>query len=514
MRWRFRLIARLWRKKLLREKRSDWQKPWGLAGIDLMTPALPRRLLTNGISIFGGEAIARLATALMALAVARLYGLEAMGNYGYALAVASVLLIVPDFGLHLFVVRELSSSPQRIAEIFWNVHWIKLGLAASVLVFATAFGEWGIASWDRRWLFYILVIRILLQSFSQATMSIFRAVERMQYIAVQQSINSVLTILWVAAVVAFKASPLVLVTGLVVGQLAETFFGWVILRRFLPASHFRMPDRHTAFQIAAASFPFGLTAILLALNLRIDILVLSHYASARILGQFNAGVWFVIAMFLCASLLMSVLFPKLSRLMAENTATGSDYVRGLLKNALMFGALGSLLLWLSAPRVIRLFFGPDFDPAAHILRVLAPTLPLVFLNTIFFFVFAAARRRFVCLGTLAFGVTAGFLVNVYLTSRYGATGSATADVFREFAICGIYVCFLIQGNHARFAGLALLKVFAGATVGLGLGVLFASLLHIHVMWFAAWMFFVLLGTVVTLGLPSMKEWHLLMDDRL
>jgi O-antigen/teichoic acid export membrane protein len=131
-----------------------------------------RRFFINGVSIFGGEAISRLATAAMALVIARSFGSEALGNYGYALALTSVLLIVPDFGLHLFTVRELSASPRRLSEILWGVHWVKFGLAASVLIFTGCFAVWGITDRERRLLFYILVVRILLQTFSQAAMAI------------------------------------------------------------------------------------------------------------------------------------------------------------------------------------------------------------------------------------------------------------------------------------------------------------------------------------------------------
>jgi O-antigen/teichoic acid export membrane protein len=89
-------------------------------------------------------------------------------------------------------------------------------------------------------------------------------------------------------------------------------------------------------------------------------------------------------MFLVASLLMSVLFPRLSRVLSGHSGLGSDYIQSLVKNVLMFAAVGSLLVWISAPTLIRGFFGPDYSPAAHILRILAPALPLVFLNTIFF----------------------------------------------------------------------------------------------------------------------------------
>jgi O-antigen/teichoic acid export membrane protein len=474
----------------------------------------PRRLFINSVSIFGGEIFARLATAFMALLVARVFGAEELGSYGYALALASVLLIVPDFGLHLFAVRELAASPQRTSELFWGVHWLKFGLTGAVVIFTLSFGAWGITDRERRVVFYILMIRALLQSFSQATMAVFKAFERMHYVALVQLANSSVVIVWAASSVLSGARLPIVIAGLVAGQITETCLGWGILRRFSPRPRFRLCGGRALAQIAAACFPFGLTAILLALNLRVDVLVLGRYVSSGELGQFNAAAWFVIAAFLTSSLLMSVLFPRLSRLLLEPSPQASDYVLSLLKNALLITALGSLAVWLSAPRLLPLVFGPDFAPAAHLLRILAPALPLVVLNTIFFYVFAAARRRFVCLGTLALGVAGGALLSLYWTSRHGAAGAASADVVREFVVSSVYLFFLIQGNHARVAGFALLKVFLGATASLAAAVLLGAFPQIEVVGVAAWMFFILVGTIGVLGLPKSGEWRLLTDDRL
>ena len=311
-----------------------------------------------------------------------------------------------------------------------------------------------------------------------------------------------------------SASLAVLVSGLAAGQLVEALLGWCILRKVVATPRRSSWDIRAVGGIAAASFPFGLTTILLALNLRIDVLVLNHYASSRILGQFNSAVWFIISMFLGASLLMSILFPRLSRIFADHSEVAGDYVRSLLKNALVAAALGSLLVWLFASRLVVFLFGPDFQPAAYLLRVLTPALPLVFLNTIFFYVFAAARRRFVCLVTLSLGIGFGILLSIYLTARYGATGAATADVGREFLMSGLYLCFLIQGNHARTAGLGLLKVFGGATALLVVGTLVTAPLHLGALWLAAWMVFLVTGTIVVLGAPHPGEWRLLTDDNL
>jgi len=471
-------------------------------------------IFVNGASIFSGEAIARLATALMALVVAHYYGSVALGDYGYALALASVLIVVPDFGLHLFAVRELSASPRRLPEIFWDIQWLKLGLAGAVVAFTLIFGEFGIADRTRRILLYVLIGRVILQTFSQATMAIFKAFERMQYIALQQFVNSTIIVVWVGAAVSLRASLPVVMTGLVAGQLAETCLGWAILwSKFGPGRLVKW-DRSTLSAIVVECLPIGLTAILLALNLRIDILVLSVYVPGSALGQFQAAAWFTTSTFLSASLLMSVLFPKLSRLLIGNSAQGSAYVLSLLKNALLITAVGALAAWLSAPALLPLFFGKEFESAASILRILAPALPLVFLNTILFYVFVAARRRFVCLGALGFGITAGAALCLYLAPRIGVAGGAIADVIREFMISGIYLYFLIEGNHARIAGLALVKVFIGSTMILVLGALLAAPFHLGALWLAVWMVLVVTGTLVALGLPRLSEWHLLTDDRL
>ncbi|PYR82934.1 MAG: hypothetical protein DMG19_20420, partial [Acidobacteria bacterium] len=166
----------------------------------------------------------------MAVVIARRFGSAALGEYGYALALASVLLVVPDLGLHLFVVRELSTDKRRLQAIFWSVHWLKLLLVGFVVAFGLVFGKWGIADDGRRILFYVLIARVLLQTFSQASMAVFKAFECMEYVALQQSLNSLVVVVWVGAALALHTRLPLLVAALVAGQLVETVIGWRILR--------------------------------------------------------------------------------------------------------------------------------------------------------------------------------------------------------------------------------------------------------------------------------------------
>lgn len=444
-----------------------------------------RRLFVNGVAVFGGEAAARLATFLMAVVVARHFGPVALGQYGYALAFASILLLVPDFGLHLFMVRELSANPERRRRVFWSIHWLKFFLVGGVLLFTVFFGPWGISDAGRRILFYILAGRVILQTFSQASMAVFKAQEQMHHIALQQLVNSVLVVGWTGMALAVHASLPGVVVALLVGQAAETCLGWRILQSNFSPGRPSEWDRKLLSTIAFASVPIGVTAIVQALNLRIDILVLGLYVPNRALGQFQAAAWFPVATFLVASLLMTVVFPKLSRLVRTRSARGSAYVTSLLKNGILLTALGALVVWFIAPTLIPWLFGRDLGPAADTLRILAPALPLVFLNTVLFYVFVAAQRRFVYLSTLGMGLTVGTALSFLLTSAYGATGCAVADVVREFVISAAFLYFLVQGDHARIAGLGLLKVFAGATLVMASGTILATPIRYGDQWFAA-----------------------------
>jgi O-antigen/teichoic acid export membrane protein len=172
------------------------------------------------------------------------------------------------------------------------------------------------------------------------------------------------------------------------------------------------------------------------------------------------------------------------------------------------------VVWFAAPNIVSILFGSDLVSAATTLRILIPALPLIFLNTILFYVFIAARRRFVCMGTLAVGVGIGAFLCFYLSARYGAAGCAVADVARELIISAIYLYFLIQGNHARVVGMALLKVFVGATSLLLAAVLLTSTMRYGDQWLAVWIVCVLTGTLFSLGLPRRGEWRLLTDDSL
>ena len=477
-----------------------------------LTQTLPRRTLLNTVAIFGGEAVSRVATAVMALLVARRFGAEALGQYGYALSLASVLVLVPDFGLHLLTTRNLAAQPGLLPRTFWNLHWLKLPLVLGVVLFTVGFGEWTVRDDGRRLFFYVLVARAVLQTFSLAYMAVFKAFEQMQYIALVQFANAFLVVACAGAALGCKLGPPLVVASFLVGQAAETWLSWRILHRQFPPGGYTGWDSRFLRGMIAAAAPIGLTAMLQALNLRLDVLILGIFTPNEGLGRFQAAAWFVIGTFLCASLLMAVLFPRLSRLLQTPSARGNAYVESLLKHCFLFTTLGSLAVWLVAPHLLRWTFGQNLAPAADLLRILAPALPFVFVNTVLFYVFVAARRRSAYLGTLALGLVLSIALGFLLAPRLGAAGSAIADLVREVVMTASFLYFLYREELAPATGKTMLLLLLGALVLCLPLVGWAGISGHWESWPAAWNLLVLAGTLILLGLPRRGELLLLVDE--
>jgi O-antigen/teichoic acid export membrane protein len=472
----------------------------------------PRRTLVNTASIFGGEALSRLATSIMALIVARRFGAEALGQYGYALSLASVLVLVPDFGLHLLTTRNLAAQPELLGRTFWSLHWLKLPLVAAVVLFAVGLGEWTVGDEGRRIFLYVLVARSVFQTFSQAYIAVFRAFEQMQYVALVQFTNAFVVIACAGVALGLQFGAPLVVASFVVGQAAETWLAWRVLERQFSPGPCAGWDSRFLRRMMVAAVPIGVTALLQALNIRLDVLILGIFAPNAELGRFQAAAWFVVGTFLGASLLMAVLFPRLSRLLQTPSKRGSAYVESLLKHAFLFTTLGSLVVWVAAPLLLHWTFGRSLAPAADLLRILAPALPFVFFNTVLFYVFVAARRRSAYLGTLALGLVLGATSGFLLAARLGAKGSAIADLVREVAMTASFLYFLYRDGLAPAAGKTLLTVLAGASALCLPLVGWAGISGRWESWPVAWNLLVLAGSLFLLGLPRQGELLLLVDE--
>jgi O-antigen/teichoic acid export membrane protein len=279
---------------------------------------------------------------------------------------------------------------------------------------------WGIGTW--------VLIRTVLQSYSQLQMAILKSLSTTNAIGAIQVIHSLFLFAGIGAALLRHWTIFALLAWFTAGQLFEfaltisTLFGTRVYPSWPPALHFWGAMRESA--------PFGITSGLANLIVRSDTVVLSTLVPLTVLGAFSAPNSILLVVYVAAWLMGSVLLPEMVRLSAKPERL-TLYVKKWTR-LLAFGSTPiAILACLAAPRGIPLLFGPAFEQSGPLASVMAMACPLILLNSVYTNLAIALNKRAVFTGLYA-GIAAGAIgLNFLLGRAFGPMGIAAAIVIRE-----------------------------------------------------------------------------------
>jgi O-antigen/teichoic acid export membrane protein len=196
-------------------------------------------------------------------------------------------------------------------------------------------------------------------------------------------------------------------------------------------------------------FAYGLRVhvgvILAVANRRLDQLILSIALAATDLGYYVVAMTVEGPLFLAATTMELLLFPKIA---AQHDENGRQQVLGrYFRAALMLVVPATVIFLILAPWLIGLVFGRAYLPATDAARILALsgigyTLK-VMLTT---YMRASNRMRIVTLGE-GMGIVVTIIALAALVPTLGLVGAAIAQVL-AFTIPAIYMAYLIRRDTA------------------------------------------------------------------
>jgi O-antigen/teichoic acid export membrane protein len=280
---------------------------------------------------------------LVQLLVARGLGLEALGQYTVAMAYLNISQVLCEMGLPLWLVRELAQAP-HLRHAYFRRSVLLQGTAALIL-WAGLAGLTMLLPYPpvtRAAIFWVGA-SLPLFAITSACATIFQAAERMELaFVIEVAINALILLLsawllWQQQSVA----DLLLVVVVAQGAGMVLALGLLFASRLLAAP--QLADSQPSGPplsgplpwrtIATGAMPFfglSLTDVLLQ---RLDILLLSLFADARLLGTYSAAYNLVrVAIKLLQSVWRGV-YPTLARLYPTTPERAAKLATTLLSKA-------------------------------------------------------------------------------------------------------------------------------------------------------------------------------------
>ena len=350
------------------------------------------KLTVNSIHLLWGQLASGVLALILAATLGRGLSSADFGLYYTATSIATFAFVLVDWGQTIFLMQESARKPMSIAQLLSSALLFRL-LAAIGMVMLVTTAPW-IMGYDAnlRILVPVAVASALPLALAQAFGAVFRGWDRMDLDVNMTLIGKLIAVLSTVVALRFGSDlPTVLLVQISGGVAACAFAVGMGRRNGLQLS---VPTAGKMRELALNGAPLASTAIALALQPFIDVMLLSNLTSNEVVGWFCAARNVVGLLVSPAIIMSTAAAPELARLSGSPIA-----LRNVLENAARlvlliatFAAAGSFLF---AATALSLIYGSGrFDNAVPILWVSAGTLPLLVLDILLGCVLTALGRHY------------------------------------------------------------------------------------------------------------------------
>lgn len=386
-----------------------------------------------------GEVGVRIISSATVFAFAHVLGATAFGEYSTAFAFVTMFAVGVDLGNSAIVMREIARSVEKRRLVLGTGNLLKIGATIAIMVaihfsgLATSFGRHrsflidtlGFVSISYVLIDYLGIVLAGKEEFGWETFL---------------KLACRILISGAGIYVLLRTKALEPVAGtMAAAALVSIFFGaFVVSKRFggFPI----LFDSATFWRVVKSSAPVLGFIVFWTFYDNQDILILNQLkVPSKEIGLFWSATKVLDVLKVLPVVLVTIFLPELARFAQARESFIQTARRVLL------ATVGLILLivpavWVLAPWIERVLYGPQFVEAAPLLRLLTPALGLAFFNVVCFQMLIAKDQEnqifpgaiLACLSNLSF--------SFWWIPTYGAAGACYALVASE----GLFFLFLFR----------------------------------------------------------------------
>lgn len=424
--------------------------------------SLARRASLNiGFKALGE--LSRFAWAVLLILVARSLGGESFGRISFAYSFTYLFVLFTDFGLNILLVREVARDRGAAACYLGNLLSLKL-LSAPV-----AFGLIAAAIVLSGYSYEVVTVVLLfagvnlVRGMLELYGALFSGLEVMGREAVLKNLHQVCLLLSGGIALALGCGPIGLAVALLIASILVVVIGSEMVRRTIPSLR-PLWDGGLWLALLRRAVPVAMTSIFIVLYNESDIVLLSYLGQGeREVGWYAAASKILKMLQLIPMLVVSGVYPVFSDLAGRMKGALSTAYRGTLKLLLVIAVPVAIAVAGFAEPVVRLIYGEGFAPATLPLRLLACSIPFLYLGYVLVNVLVSSDHlTWAALATGAAGAL-NIAANLLLIPIFGIGGSALAAIAAQVGLVVIGGIAVEQAvAQSRWIQLALKPVMAGA----------------------------------------------------
>jgi O-antigen/teichoic acid export membrane protein len=396
-------------------------------------PRGARRLVRTFVSLAGAELLTRASLFAAALIIVRALSPGSFGDFSYALALASIVNFVIDFGVTPLVTRDISAEPGRAEPLLGAFLRTQALMALGTFTVAAALAYTGAFGGPASFAALVLALgAISVSSLSRPFEATVTGRGKAQIVTVGRIVRGV-ALIGATVIAAFidktpEAFLAALLASEAIGVLAVGSL--CLTRSTRPVFAGGLADLRRLLRL---SVPFAVLAGFSVLYLRVDILMLGQLESAADVGNYGIASRIMDTAIVVPAYFGSAFLATIAQT-GPRTARGQMQTAGALRHILVICVPLAFALAVCADPLVDLVAGGEYDSAGTLLAILSPWLALIASYSVLSNLQVALDRVRVLIAIVLTGLLLKIALNGVLIPLYGSEGAAVAAVIAESAV--------------------------------------------------------------------------------
>ncbi len=428
----------------------------------------------NSIFALGGRLLVKILSFAFTIFIARHLGESDFGVYTLIWSYVMIFAAASDFGLGMYLIRELAKDSAQQTLLVSNV--IAFRLVASLFTLSLIGLSLFFTDYSTQTTYHILLAATILLFYAvqDPLDSVLQAHERFDLSSSLKIIGQ-LTFISLGGLFLWAGWG---INGLILAALGNllviTSLAWLLIRKYIGKIRWQIQPRLWP-KLLLAAFSFGLIGFALNWSQKIDTVILSLYWPHEVIGWYNAAYNLILALLLVSNAFNVAFYPTLTKETSQNRLTWAIIYRRMFKYLFSIGLpLGVGLSILSRP-IILFLYGEAYAPAITPLAILAWTIPLVFLSEFLRYTYLIIGRERYAATTLTLASLGNICFNLLLIPVYGMTAAAITTVLTEAVIVFLYLRQLRDLITLKLLARSFWKPGLASTVMMGVALLTSHL---------------------------------------
>lgn len=378
----------------------------------------------------GGKVLGDLCTFLLFVALSRIYGKEGIGQYSFAIAFTGFFAVLAEFGSYHFSIKELSRVKKGVEKDISNIFFMRIVfsvIGSSLLLLMLPFLPF---SRDTKNVILIIGLFQIVYKLVDGFGAAFVAREDTHLAGLLEFSMRFITAAGVIILALAGCRLIIALSAMPVVVSAHFLLSYYLICRKYGRLNF-LGGIQNFSQMVKGAFQFAVSEFLYQLYSRLDVVFLGFFIGTETSGLYNVAYRILFLLQFLPYYIGLAVFPETSRLyLSSKTDLKKLYNQSLRLVVLIFLPLAAGL-WLTAPEIIHLFFGPEFDFSASILRVLSVLLILFAINHMLSVFLMSCEMQYLRTRCQWVAVSINIFGNLILIPIYGIYGAAAATLAAE-----------------------------------------------------------------------------------